>query len=506
LLFNSFEFIFLFLPLTAAGWFAAARFAGHTAAQVWLIAASIFFYAWWNPVYVPLLGALMLFTYAVGKRLSARPSRAMLTFGVAVLLAVLGYFKYANFFVANVDALTGADWTVGTIVLPLAISFFTFQKIAYLVDSYRGLTRDTRPLEFTLFVVFFPQLIAGPIVHWKEILPQFRVPEAYRVQAENIAVGLAIFALGLFKKAVLADGIAVYATPTFAAADAGGSPDFLAAWSAALAYSFQLYFDFSGYSDMAIGAARLFGIVLPLNFNSPYKAANIIDFWRRWHMTLSRFLRDYLYIALGGNRRGPTRRHANLLATMLLGGLWHGAGWTFVLWGGLHGAFLVINHLWRGIVPGRVATHRLYLFAAWKLTFLAVVVAWVPFRATTLDGAGRMLAGMAGLNGVSLPDAIARAVGGAERLATVGVGVTLGGGGAFVAVWSWIAALALLAFLAPNPQQLLADRRPALDLDLVAPSRWRWRPSPAWAYAMAGVFALGILALTQVSEFLYFQF
>jgi D-alanyl-lipoteichoic acid acyltransferase DltB (MBOAT superfamily) len=508
LLFNSFEFIFLFLPLTLAGFFAASRFAGRRGAQLWLIAASVFFYGWWNPLYLPLLGAVMVFTYLVGKHLSARPSKLMLGAGVAVLLGVLGWFKYANFLVANIDALTGADWTVGAVVLPLAISFFTFQKIAYLVDSYKGLTRDTRPVEFTLFVVFFPQLIAGPIVHWKEILPQFKDGGVYRPHAENFAVGIAIFALGLFKKAVLADGIAVHARPTFAAAEAGLAPDLLTAWSAALAYTFQLYFDFSGYSDMAIGAARMFGILLPLNFNSPYKASNIADFWRRWHMTLSRFLRDYLYIPLGGNRRGPARRYGNLMATMLLGGLWHGAGWTFILWGGLHGLYLAINHAWQRVVPAAVAAQGWYRRAAWSLTFLVVVIAWVPFRAPTMEGAGRMLAGMAGLNGVSLPNAIGARIGGARVvLEGWGIDFALGGGSAFVYAWLWIAGLFAVALLAPNSQQIVGRFRAALDFDpRYAARRLAWRPSPRWAVTMGIVAATGTLALSQVSEFLYFQF
>jgi D-alanyl-lipoteichoic acid acyltransferase DltB (MBOAT superfamily) len=508
LLFNSFEFIFLFLPLTLAGWFAAARVAGEKAAQLWLIAASTFFYGWWNPLYLPLLGAVMVFTYLIGKRLSAAPSKLLLAFGIAVLLGVLGWFKYAKFLVANIDALTGADWTVGAVVLPLAISFFTFQKIAYLVDSYKGLTRDTRPLEFTLFVVFFPQLIAGPIVHWKEILPQFRVSGAYRPQAENFAVGIAIFTLGLFKKAVLADGIAVYASPTFAAAEAGAMPDLLTAWAGALAYTFQLYFDFSGYSDMAIGAARMFGILLPLNFNSPYKAANISDFWRRWHITLSRFLRDYLYIPLGGNRRGPARRYGNLMATMLLGGLWHGAGWTFVLWGGLHGLYLAINHAWQRLVPARIAAGRWYRKAAWATTFLVVVIAWVPFRAPTMEGAGRMLAGMAGLNGVSLPNALGARLGGLRPvLESWGIDFALGGGSAFVFGWLWIAALFAIAVWAPNTQQIVGRYRAALDFDpREAARRLAWQPSRGWAVATGAAAAAGTLALSQVSEFLYFQF
>lgn len=476
--------------------------------MVWLVVASLFFYGWWNPIYLPLLMLIAGFTYWVGARLSVAPSRWLLTLGISVDLGALGYFKYAGFFVNNAAALAGTDWTIGTIILPLAISFFTFQKIAYLIDSYEGLTKGYSLLEFILFVSFFPQLIAGPIVHYKEILPQFRLPETFRLSAGNMAVGITIFAFGLFKKAVLADGIAVYATPVFIAADAGADPDFLTAWGGALAYTFQLYFDFSGYSDMAIGAARMFGIVLPMNFNSPYKSLNIIDFWRRWHMTLSRFLREYLYISLGGNRKGAARRYVNLFLTMLLGGLWHGAGWTFVFWGALHGVFLTINHAWRRIVPERIAAMRFYDSMAWLLTFTVVVLAWVPFRAQTIDGAGRMLSGMFGLNGFSLPNAIIARLGGLrDVLDGIGVTANLGGGEAFTATWLWIPALFILAAFAPNTQEIMGRMQPALGFDAADTARrLAWRPGPGWAAISGIAAAFGILALSQVSEFLYFQF
>lgn len=506
MLFNSYEFILLFLPVTVAGYFLLGRFRQTSIAFGWLVAASLFFYAWWNPVYLPLLIGIAAFNYIVGKMLSRKPSRALLAFGIGVDLAALGYFKYANFFVNTVDAVTGADWAIEPIILPLAISFFTFQKIAFLVDSHKGLTKDVGPLEYALFVAFFPQLIAGPIVHYRDVIPQFRLPQTLRPYAENFAVGLTIFAIGLFKKAVLADGIAVYATPVFNGADAGADPDFLMAWGGALAYTFQLYFDFSGYSDMAIGAARLFGIKLPVNFNSPYKALDIADFWRRWHMTLSRFLREYLYIPLGGNRKGPARRYVNLMTTMLLGGLWHGAGWTFVLWGGLHGLFLVIHQGWRAVVPAAAARARWYRTFAWALTFLVVVFAWVPFRAVTIEGAGRMLAGMVGLNGFAVPGAIAARLGGVWDV-LVGLGVQEGGGGAvFVMTWLWIVGLFLVAKFAPNTQDIMSAYDPALYFEPSAPPRRRWRPSVRWAVGCGLAAGMGFLALSQVSEFLYFQF
>ncbi len=507
MLFNSYIFIFVFLPVAVGGFYAAARLGGDRAAMGWLIAASIFFYGYWKLDYVPLLAAVMVFTFVVGRRLATRPSRLLLAFGVAVVLGVLAYFKYAGFIVANFAALAGGDYQLGHIVLPLAISFFTFQKIAFLVDSQKGLTRGVKFLDFTLFVTFFPQLIAGPIVHWREMVPQFGAPSMFRPRAENFAVGLTIFAIGLCKKAVLADGIAAYATPVFGAAATGAHPDLVTAWGGALSYTFQLYFDFSGYSDMAIGAARLFGIVLPLNFNSPYKAENISDFWRRWHMTLSRFLRDYLYIALGGNRHGTARRYLNLFATMFLGGLWHGAGWQFALWGALHGVYLGINHAWRAVVPAAIAATRGYRLAAWALTFLVVAIAWVPFRAADLASAGRMLDGMAGANGVSLPAAMAARFGPlGPALHRAGVGFDLGGGAQLALTWGWIAALFAIARFCPNTQEIMGRFSPALDFVARGPIRPQWRPSTRWAWASAAIAVLGVLSLTRVSEFLYFQF
>ena len=342
MLFNSYGFLFLFLPVTLIVFFALGqRQRSKKLAMAWLVVTSLFFYAWWNPAYLGIMLGSIIFNYTVGFVLSAEDSplakKLVLTYGIVVNLGLLGYYKYANFFVDSLNAVFGDVIFLETILLPLAISFFTFQQIAYLIDTYRGETRELNFLHYCLFVTFFPQLIAGPIVHHKEMLPQFDRDSLYSINIRRHAVGYSIFTLGLFKKVVLADGIAAYATPAFFAADSGIELTLFEAWTGALAYTLQLYFDFSGYSDMAIGLARMFGIRLPLNFNSPYKATNIVDFWRRWHMTLSRFMRDYIYIPLGGNRQGIIGgRNANLMTTMLLGGLWHGAGWNFLFWGGLH--------------------------------------------------------------------------------------------------------------------------------------------------------------------------
>lgn len=531
MLFNSYEFIFAFLPLTLLGFFLLGRWGKQRAAIAWLVLASLFFYGWWNPPYLVLLILSIVLNFLLGGWLvkssqgGLGPRRLFLAVGIAANIGSIGYFKYANFFVDNLNAVGGTDYHLATIILPLAISFFTFQQITFLIDSYRGLTTENSFLNYCLFVSFFPQLIAGPIVHHSEMLPQFAQAKTFRFRPSNVTIGLTIFALGLFKKAVLADGIAVYANPVFDAADAGQAFTFLEAWTGALAYTFQLYFDFSGYSDMALGAARMFGIRLPMNFNSPYKATSIIEFWRRWHITLSRFLRDYVYIELGGNRKGPARRHVNLMATMLIGGLWHGAGWTFVAWGALHGFYLVVNHAWHwlrrrlngGVLPDSTFIGRL---SGWLITMIAVVVGWVFFRATTFDGAISILTGMAGLNGIALPAAIGvHFAGFADILRDLGVIFTPGGGERFVTGWGWVIALSVIAFLFPNSLDLTRRYRPALyyRFDGAAAKSWlttplrnlaalRWRPSAAWAIAVAVLATGGILALPQVSDFLYFQF
>lgn len=512
MLFNSYEFLFAFLPVALAGYYAFSHYHSTRLAVGWLVLSSLFFYGWWNPQYLSLIGVSILFNYFVGRQLyrfsGTAVAKPFLISSITANLGAIGYFKYAGFLTYTFNSAFGASYSVGNIILPLAISFFTFQQITYLVDIYRGQAYERNFLNYALFVSFFPQLIAGPIVHHSEMLPQFHRAETYRPKVSNFAIGLTIFLIGLVKKAVLADGVAVYATPVFVAADAGQALDFFTAWRGALAYTFQLYFDFSGYCDMAIGAARMFGILLPLNFNSPYKACNISDFWRRWHMTLSRFLRDYLYISLGGNRKGKTRRYVNLMVTMLLGGLWHGAGWTFVIWGGLHGIYLAIHQAWSRVIPARVSTHRSYRVVAWLITFLAVVIGWVFFRATTLEGAMNLLGGMIGLNGITLPLAVERTLGSfAYPLHLIGIEFTVSGGDLFFKSYALIMALAFLALVFPNTQELLARFNPALETMDEKTKYWiQWSPSTGWAVAVAIIGVVGILALPQVTEFLYFQF
>jgi D-alanyl-lipoteichoic acid acyltransferase DltB (MBOAT superfamily) len=486
----------------------------HRISIAWLVAASLFFYAWWNPAYLGLILFSIFFNYGVGVALSSRKkSRILLAAGIVVNLSLLAYYKYAHFLLDNVNQAFGSSYTFGEIILPLAISFFTFQQIAYVVDAYQGKTREYNFLHYILFVSFFPQLIAGPIVHHKEMLPQFARNATYRFNLENFNIGLSIFVIGLFKKVVLADGVAQYSTPVFNSADAGQTISFFEAWGGTLGYSFQLYFDFSGYSDMAIGLARMFGIKLPLNFNSPYKSANITQFWRTWHMTLSRFLRDYLYIPLGGNRKGRVRRHINLFLTMLLGGLWHGAAWNFVIWGALHGIYLIINHSWHAFrqgVLGQELNNPSTLGRAFGviITFTFVSLAWVFFRAETLAGAFRMAQGLIGANGFVIPEKLLTLLPGYLHQLFIPSGGALVGAFNIVPGFAMIVFLAFIAFFAPNAQQLMGKFEPAYGYSVNSESRLSWQPSFSWALFISLLLfiSLKILVYTPDSEFLYFNF
>ena len=411
MLFNSYAFIFFFFPIVLLGFFLIGK-RNVRAAAGFLALASLFFYGWWSVKALPLLAASICFNYWAGLRLTRGPGRTdagrkrMLVVALVVNLTVLAIFKYANFFLGNVnEGLAAAGFTplpMLHIALPIGISFYTFTQIAFLVDCWQDKVHERSFIHYLLFVTYFPHLIAGPVLHHAQMMPQFRNPSTYRVDLNKVALGLAIFVFGLAKKMLIGDKMGEYADLMFTGVHNGAAPTLYTAWLGVLAYTLQIYFDFSGYSDMAVGLSLCLGVELPLNFNSPYKSTNIIEFWRRWHISLSTFLRDYLYIPLGGNRKGPARRHLNLFITMLLGGLWHGAAWTFVIWGGLHGAYLVVNHFWNAKVrrnarPGRVA-HVL----GWFLTFLCVMLAWVVFRAESMHAAIEIYRGMLGMNGSPL--------------------------------------------------------------------------------------------------------
>jgi alginate O-acetyltransferase complex protein AlgI len=400
MLFNSYEYIYFFLPVTFAIYFYLNKKRLVKLGQVFLVFSSLFFYAWWNISYLPILISSIFFNYSIGRWLildkcsSLINKKCFLVGGIIGNLVLLGYFKYYDFFVINVNNVFNLGVSKLHLALPLAISFFSFQQIAYLIDSYRGEAKEYNLLNYAVFVSFFPQLIAGPIVHHQEMMPQFANLKNKLINYKNIVFGLFIFCVGFFKKAVIADTFSVWASKGF---DNGYNLNLFEAWVTSLSYTFQLYFDFSAYADMAIGAALLFNIKIPANFNSPYKAVDIQDFWRRWHITLSRFLRDYVYFSLGGNRNGDLRAYVNVLMTFLIAGLWHGASWMFVLWGGLHGSALIVHRAWRQ------AGLELNKVFSWFITFNFVNLTWVFFRAKDFADAVRVLKGMVGLGGIALP-------------------------------------------------------------------------------------------------------
>lgn len=512
MLFNSIEFLFVFLPVVIAGFLLLSRLASRTPVIVWLTFSSLFFYGWWNPVYLLLIAASMGANYGLGRWLASGTGngRLPLGLGLAFNLGLLGYFKYFNFFVDNANLALGTSIHFETIVLPLAISFYTFQQITYLVDTRKGLTEEHGFLEYALFVTFFPQLIAGPIVHHSEMLAQFRTVGSSRDVARNLAVGTSIVAVGLFKKAVVADGFAVFSDAAFGSAAAGQTLHAADALVGIFAYAFQLYFDFSGYSDMAIGLGCLFGIKLPVNFFSPYRAQNIGDFWRTWNATLSRFLRDYVYSPLGGFVCSPNRQRFNLFATMFLGGVWHGAGWTFIVYGILHGSYVVIHQLWRVHVSGPLGlvVDSRYKAVSQAFTFLVVVFTLVFFRAETLGGAFALLGALAGGGGAALSSAYASAV--SEAPFVVALGALPGApSSGLVAIGALGMALFVCWFL-PNTLQIFQSE----DVFAKLPPRairptlvsLRWRANLGWSLAIALLLVASFLTLSEVSPFLYFQF
>ena len=537
MLFNSAAFLAGFLPVVLLGFFILAGAGWQRMAAGWLTFSSLVFYGWWNPQYVPLLLASMVFNYLLGGLLMRRPSRAVLVFGIVANLVLLGYYKYAGFMVSTIDQVAGLGWTMSEIILPLAISFFTFQQIAYLSDAHDGVVEEHDFLNYCLFITFFPHLIAGPITHHREMLVQFRDPTVFRPRLENISIGSTLFFLGLFKKVIIADFLGAKASPAFAAVAEGATPSMLDAWVAALAYTLQIYFDFSGYSDMAIGLGLLFGISLPVNFDSPFKARNVIEFWSRWHITLTRFLTAYIYtpivlrvtrarVAAGKPqpRRGmmTTGTFFALVAyptvlTMFISGVWHGAGWQFVVFGLLHGFYLVVAHGWRAFKVRRGwkldSDHALHRGAAVLLTFLCVVVAMVFFRAANVSTALTILAGMVGLNGFVVDPVTAQLPGIAALVSALGVPVEPLE--VFQPRWAFfIAALLVFVWTLPNTQEWMRHYRTALNwrprqsgvekrLPFVA-----WRPVPAMGILVGviGFFALAVAMSAAPTEFLYFQF
>ena len=541
MLFNSYEFIFAFLPVTVAGFYLLGS-RSRMLSLHWLILASLFFYAWWRPLNVLIIAPSILVNFALARglqRLTRDEKRrgaalAVLIAGIAFNVAFLGYFKYTYFLGTAINDVFGANLGLARIVLPLGISFITFQKIAFLIDVHSRRIQTFAARDYCLFVLFFPQLIAGPIVHYREMMPQFQQVSG-RLNRDDVAVGLTLFLFGLFKKAVIADGISPSIALIYDQAASGTGVSFLFAWIAGVGFLLQLYFDFSGYTDMALGAARLFGIRLPPNFNSPLRAPSIIDFWLRWHMTLTRFLTAYIYnplvlaltrrrLAKGlkgfGGRDTTLGAFALLLAfptllTMFVSGLWHGAGYLFVLWGLLHGVYLTVNHAWRlfapRLWPDRAAYARIVKPAGIVVTFVCVAVSMVLFRSATVAAAVNILKGMAGLNGLALPVAVYERVGSlAGLLERIGVMHQAWGGQEFLKMAVAIPILIVVVMACPNTLQMLARYEPAIGVKQPAETfvgrALEWKPSLAWAVGISGVAVIAVLLLGGESEFLYWQF
>jgi alginate O-acetyltransferase complex protein AlgI len=497
MLFNSYPFLLIFLPAVLILFAALQRF--PLMAALFIQGASVAFYGYWSKRALLVLGASVAINFAVSRCMFANLKfdqtrlKLWLIVGVTANLSLLGYFKYADFFLQNFNAMFGADVSPLKLLLPLAISFYTFEQISYLIDLRRGQITDRSALNFLTFTLFFPRLLAGPIVRYNQISQQLPpAGEGFRLTASNFAVGAAFLASGLFKKVILGDTAAAVADPVFGTTAAGSLVSSASAIAGLLAFAFQIYFDFSGYSDMAIGLARMFGIHLPANFASPYKSTSIIEFWRRWHISLSTYLRDYLYFSLGGSHRGEGRKYTALVATMLLGGLWHGAGWNFVIWGALHGAFLCANHLWRKLQWATVGP-----VVAWMLTFSCVTFAWIFFRAPTLGAVATLLQSIVhGSAGADIWGAVAGQ----------GDEVARGPHGAAQTIAFLVFCGSILMAL-PNTQQLLRFYWPNETAPVAGAFRWlAWKPSQAWALYTALLVLMSAVFLARPSKFIYFQF
>ncbi|HUV20148.1 MAG TPA: MBOAT family O-acyltransferase [Gammaproteobacteria bacterium] len=503
MVFASHSFLAFLLILLLAYWLAGRH--DERWGKAILITASFVFYGFWIPAYLLLLIASILFNHVIARAVLAGPERhlrlALTSLGIVLNLALIGFYKYAAFLVESLNWTLQTGFDIPDIILPIGISFFTFQQISLLVDAHKGWVRQLRFWDHVLFIAFFPQLIAGPIVRQHDMLPQLAARRDWRLRADYVAIGIALFAFGLFKKTAIIDPFVPYLDLVYNAAADGDAVGFVDGWVAGIGYGFQVYFDFSAYSDMAIGLGFMFGLRLPVNFFSPYKAHNIRDFWRRWHISLSRFLRDYLFIPLGGSHHGLMRTVAALMVTMALGGLWHGAGWTFVIWGMLHGSYLAVNHLWHALIkrlrPPPVESKTDPRWPGWILhalsvvvTFLAVSFAWVFFRAPDLDAALRLAGAMLGFSGW-------------HEIAHLTRGIV-----------PMFPIYLFIVWLMPNTMELFQATKAALHVeeyrdDEASPLRPAWlrfKLSTGWAFTTAGVFVVAWFALSNLSPFIYFQF
>ncbi|WP_027192229.1 MBOAT family O-acyltransferase [Fundidesulfovibrio putealis] len=492
MLFNSYVFLFVFLPFALTPFVLLSDRLGRHWLEWWVIGCSLIFYSWFDITNTAIISLSVLFNYLVAKAIHAHHNhkntekgpRYYFAFGVITNLAVLSYYKYTNFFLRDILSHFGIHSEVHDIALPLGISFFTFQQIIFLKDL---MSKDVTLFSFRKYlfcVTFFPHLIAGPIIKYKHILKQLYSRAFFTYSPVYLATGFTWLTLGLFKKVIIADNLAPYASQAFQAVADGHVISLISSWTGCLAYAFQIYFDFSGYSDMAIGLGLLFKIELPVNFNSPYKATSIVDFWRRWHITLSWFLRECIYIPLGGNRKGRAHQYINLLITMLLAGLWHGAGWTFVVWGGVHGLLLVATHAWESTKPASIGAYSL-AFARLS-TFLLVCLAWVPFRAVDLQAMTTYYKSMF---------VITSDIGSFDPRATL-----------------IIVICCLVAWFFPNTQQIMCKFKPCIENYLSERATWTgqsfisWKPTPFYAIITVLIFCYVTISLGSNAEFLYFQF
>ena len=487
MLFNSYIFILIFLPSVVAGYFLLNHFRLITLAKSWLFISSIFFYGYWNTSYIPLLLGSIFFNFIVaneiidfGKRKKNLVSKkALMLFGVSANVAFLFYFKYMDFFISNINYF-GADIELLHLALPHAISFFTLQQIAYIVDVYEGLSSERKFLDYALFVSFFPQLIAGPIVHHRKMMPQFMKVRTKIFNPKNFSLGIFIFTIGLFKKSVIADTFAIWANEGF---NDLADPDFFQAWGTSLSYTFQLYFDFSGYSDMAIGIALLFNIMLPKNFNSPFKSVSIVEFWTRWHITLSEFITTYIFTPILRSFKKITfsKQMFAIFVAMFLAGVWHGAGWTFVVYGLMHASAIVFNHI------RKKKKKKLPHFLAWFFTFNFLNISFSIFRAKDLEEALKIFKGMFGFNGLAFSDIGLDFLEGMERF-----GITIG---AYMSTDNYLQ-ISLLVFAF----YVVLKRENSMEMMA------KFKPSQKIALLVGTLFVLSLFSMSRVSEFIYFNF
>jgi alginate O-acetyltransferase complex protein AlgI len=544
MLFSSAGFLFGFLPVALAGFYLLGRFSRVSAIR-WLIVVSLVFYGWWRPLNVLIISPSIIINFFIARALlrlsqneqSRGTSKTILVLGILFNVAFLGVFKYTDFVTGTINDVFDANLILRHIILPLGISFITFQKIAFLIDVQAGRIKSFTFQDYCTFVLFFPQLVAGPIVHYREMMPQFHAVRC-QFDKENVAVGLTLLLFGLFKKVILADKIAPFISPIYLHAASGNRVTFLTAWMAAIGFTLQIYFDFSGYTDMALGLARLFGIKLPPNFYSPLRASSIIDFWMRWHMTLTRFLTAYIYnpltlwltrrrVAKGrpgfGGRNTTVGAFLSLLMgptilTMFIAGLWHGAGYGFVVWGVLHGFYITINHGWRltapRLWPDRRAYDRFMRPVAPVVTFITVAATMVFFRAPTMTSAIDLVKGMIGMNGIGLPEHLYAKLGPAAAfLHRIGLVAVAESAQDFLKTWVVICLLLFIALAVPNTLEILGRYEPALGirprstkLTIGGIAIVEWGPSLAWAVAISVIAAITIVHIGGPSEFLYWQF